>query len=154
MEYSSTWLRPPSFENERFSDSGIFSADVHAARFRPHFFLFSHFGCFMLFVLAWSVSSHRWNGKTRERWDLLGNRKRKIRFGNIPNFRSKKNRRFRILVKVFVIILLRKSKHEIPHKITTNLGPETRHILQNRILQKLPRWLLVKFYRSKTLTRK
>jgi hypothetical protein len=70
---------------------------------------------------------------------LLGNRKRKTRFGIIPNFCGKKNRRFRILVKVFVVIILRKSKHEIPHKITTNLGPETRHILQNRILQKLPR---------------
>ena len=38
-----------------FSNSGIFSADVHAARFRPHFFLFSgvlaHFGCFMLLSL-------------------------------------------------------------------------------------------------------
>jgi hypothetical protein len=42
------------FENERFPNLGIFSADVHAATFRPQFSFFSadsHFGCFIFLFL-------------------------------------------------------------------------------------------------------
>ena len=53
------------------------------------FVLFSgdtHFGCFMLFVLAWSVSSHRWKGKTRECWDITTKVKTKNVIWEYPEF--------------------------------------------------------------------
>jgi hypothetical protein len=40
MDYSSTWLRPPKMRGSRIREYSP-RIDVHAARFRPHFFLFS-----------------------------------------------------------------------------------------------------------------
>ena len=94
------------FENERFSNSGIFSADVHAARFRPRFFLFSadsHFGCFMLFFLRDRCRVTGEMEKFASDGKMIEKRGRVLEIWEYPEFSIKKNRGIVFLLQVFLL---------------------------------------------------
>jgi hypothetical protein len=110
---------------ERFSNSGIFSADVHAAKVPSSFFLvFCDFPFWLFLVVCTCVIA----AESRVKWknaQVMGfttniKTKNEICEKNIISriFVVKKNRGYtniRILVLIFVVILLPKSKQEIPY---------------------------------------
>jgi hypothetical protein len=126
------------FENERFPNSGIFSADVHAARFRPHFFLFSadsHFGCFMFLFLRdrLRVTSEGEMEKLASDGILIEKRGRVLEIWEYPEFSIKRNRGIVFLLTVFLLKKRQKSKHEIPYQST--VGSDCRQFELSSLLE-------------------